>query len=33
LKQFASVGMGLVIKAPASWEQAGTEKAFQLQDL
>jgi hypothetical protein len=32
LKQFASVGIGLVIKAPASWEQTGTEKAFQLED-
>lgn len=32
LKQFASVGIGLVMQMPASWEQAGTDKVFQLQD-
>jgi hypothetical protein len=32
LKQFASTGIGLIIKAPASWEQTGTEKVFQLED-
>lgn len=32
LKQFASIGIGLVIKMPVSWEQAGTERVFQLKD-
>jgi hypothetical protein len=32
LKQFASIGIGLVIKAPASWDYVGTEKHFQLED-